>query len=319
MAAPRKSAQRVSRAAFRAAPVQVRVPATSANLGPGFDAFGLALGLHDHVVARVVEEGLQIDVAGEGAGEVATDERHLVVRAMRATFERLGGQPRGLELVCANRIPHSRGLGSSAAAIVAGVLAARALTLGGETDLPDAAVLALASEIEGHPDNVAACLFGGVTIAWTDDTSGIGVARLAAHPDLRALALVPSVTSSTEAARGLLPAQVAHAVAAANAARAGLLGLALTVRPDLLWAATQDRLHQDFRTAAMPATLALVGALRAQGLAAVVSGAGPTVLVLATTDGTARTEAVLADTAEAAAFTVHALPVDTGAAVVGPS
>lgn len=319
MAAPRKTAPRVSRAAFRAAPVQVRVPATSANLGPGFDAFGLALGLHDHVVARVVEEGLQVDVAGEGAGEVATDERHLVVRAMRATFERLGGQPRGLELVCANRIPHGRGLGSSAAAIVAGILAARALTLGGEQGLPDAAVLALASEIEGHPDNVAACLFGGVTIAWTDDATGTQVARLDAHPDLRALALVPSVTSSTEAARGLLPAQVPHALAAANAARAGLLGLALTVRPDLLLAATHDRLHQDFRTSAMPDTLALVGALRAQGLAAVVSGAGPTVLVLGSADDPGRTEAVLAATREAAGFTAHALPVDSGAALVGPS
>src|SRR6201996_3466331 len=145
------------RPAFRGGAVHVRVPATSANLGPGFDALGLALELVDDLVARIGEDGLAIDVAGEGE-TLPRDEAHLVVKAMRATFDRLGGQPRGLELSCANRIPHGRGLGSSASAIVAGVLLARSLVLGGEQQLGDADVLALASELEGHPDNVAACL-----------------------------------------------------------------------------------------------------------------------------------------------------------------
>src|SRR5918911_3043733 len=134
-----------ARPTFRAAPVRVRVPATSANLGPGFDALGLALMLYDDVVARVTESGLSVDVAGMGAATVARNARNLVVRAMRATFDRLRGRPRGLRVVCANHIPHGRGLGSSAAAICAGVLAARALTLGGEDTLDAAATLRLAT------------------------------------------------------------------------------------------------------------------------------------------------------------------------------
>jgi homoserine kinase len=135
------------RPAFRGGAVHVRVPATSANLGPGFDALGLALALHDDVVARIGDEGVVIDVAGEGADEVPRDESHLLARTMQATFDVLGGQPHGIELSCANRIPHSRGLGSSAAAIVAGILLARALVLGGDERLPDDEVLDLASRL----------------------------------------------------------------------------------------------------------------------------------------------------------------------------
>src|SRR5437763_16964510 len=153
---------RVARPTFRAAPVRVRVPATSASLGPGFDALGLALTLHDDVVVRVADSGLSVDVAGMGAATVARNARNLVVRAMRATFDRLGGRPRGLEVVCANRIPHGRGLGSSAAAIVAGVVSARALVVGGAERMDGDSALVLATGLEGHPDNVAACLFGGL-------------------------------------------------------------------------------------------------------------------------------------------------------------
>src|SRR3954464_8713877 len=169
------------RPTFRAAPVRVRVPATSANLGPGFDALGLALTLHDDVVARVTDSGLTVDVAGMGAATVARNARNLVVRSMRAAGDRLGGRPTGLELVCANRIPHGRGLGSSAAAIVAGVVAARSLVAGGPERLGDVATLALAAQIEGHPDNVAACLLGGLTLAWAD-TAGVQAERLHLHP-----------------------------------------------------------------------------------------------------------------------------------------
>lgn len=268
---------------FRAAPVRVRVPATSANLGPGFDCLGLALSLYDDVVVRATDEpGLTVDVAGMGAVSVARNARNLVVRAMRATFQQLGGAPRGLEVVCANRIPHSRGLGSSAAAIVAGVVAARAMVVGGNERMDDDAVLALATSLEGHPDNVAACLRGGLTAAWTA-AGTTGAIDLAVDDALAPTVFVPGSSSSTKAARRLLPESVPHADAAANAARVAVLVTALARRPDLLLLATEDRLHQDYRAPAMPRTAALVGELRAAGVPAVVSGAGPTVLALTST------------------------------------
>lgn len=266
---------------FRAAPVRVRVPATSANLGPGFDALGLALGLHDVVAARVTDAGLSVEVAGEGADAVRRDEGHLVVVAMHAAFDAMGGRPRGLALVCANRIPHGRGLGSSAAAIVAGVVAARALVLGGRERLPDDAALALCSRLEGHPDNVAACLLGGLTLAWNGPVDGPRAVPLEVGPALRTVVYVAEASASTAQARALLPATVPHADAAYNAARAALLVEALRGRLDLLHAATDDRLHQQQRAPAMRGTAALVERLRSAGRAAVVSGAGPSVLVLA--------------------------------------
>jgi homoserine kinase len=270
--------------AFRGAPLRVRVPATSANLGPGFDALGLALSLHDDVVVRVTDEpGLTVDVAGMGAATVARTGRHLVVKAMRATFKVLGGAPRGLELVAANHIPHGRGLGSSAGAIVAGVVAARALVVGGGERLDDAAVLRLAASLEGHADNVAACLHGGATIAWYD-APGARALAVPVHPSVAPVAFVPGASSSTKAARRLLPQQVPLGDAVHNSSRSALLVEALRARPDLLLAATEDRLHQSYRAAAMPRTASLVEALRTAGIPAVVSGAGPTVLALTTTE-----------------------------------
>jgi homoserine kinase len=267
---------------FRAAPVRVRVPATSANLGPGFDSLGLALTLYDDVVVRVTDEpGLTVDVAGMGAATVARNARNLVVRAMRSTFARLGSKPRGLEVVCANRIPHGRGLGSSAAAIVAGVVAARTLVVGGHERLDDEATLALATELEGHPDNVAACLMGGLTLSWTDE-SGARATSLDVSTALAPVALVPGSSSSTKATRKMLPDVVPHADAAHSAARAALLVEGLRRKPELLLVATDDRLHQPYRAEAMPRSAALLAELREAGLPAVVSGAGPTVLVLTT-------------------------------------
>ena len=299
--------------AFRAAATRVRVPATSANLGPGYDSFGLALGLYDDVVVRVSDSGLHVDIAGEGADSLARDERHLVVRAMRATFERLGGQPRGLEVVCANRIPHGRGLGSSSAAICAGIVAARAVTVGGAEQLDDAAVLALASEIEGHPDNVAACLLGGFTIAWTDADHDAHAVTLAPSALTVPVVFIPATPVLTEVARGLLPATVPHADAAANVGRAALFVEAVTRRPELLFPATEDRLHQDYRSPAMPQSAALVADLRARGVAAVISGAGPTVLAL-TDAGTADQVLELAGPDWAA----HRLELDHDGAAVLP-
>jgi homoserine kinase len=265
--------------------VLVRVPATSANLGPGFDALGLALGLHDEVEVAVTASGLSIEVSGEGAGEVAhAGEKHLVVRAMRVAFDDLGvDQPAGLAVRCVNRIPHGRGLGSSAAAIVAGILAARALA--GASVAPNDA-LPLASALEGHPDNVAPCLFGGLTIAWLADSTATAQAiRLEPLEEIRPVVFVPPVSVATKVARGLLPASVPHAHAARNAGRAALLVAALTARPDALFDASEDLLHQNYRAPVMPATYDLVSRLRAAGVPAVVSGAGPSALAFLTGDG----------------------------------
>ena len=291
---------------FRAAPTRVRVPASSANLGPGFDAFGLALTLYDDVVAQVSDDaGIRVDVHGEGADAVPRDHRHLVAKAMLRGFDALGGRPRGVDLVCANRIPHGRGLGSSAGAIIAGLLLARALVVGGEERLPDPALLELATSLEGHPDNVAACLYGGVVVAFTRATGEVEVLRLTAAPSIVPVVCVPSSSVPTKKARALLPETVPHADAAFNAARAALLVPALTSRTDLLLEATDDRLHQPYRRPAYPRTADLVAKLRGAGIPAAVSGAGPTVLALA--DATsAPTVAALAG----ARFTTSVLEVD---------
>jgi homoserine kinase len=275
--------------------VRVRVPATSANLGPGFDALGLALALHDEVEAWISESGLSIEISGEGAALADAGEDHLVVRAMRAVFAIGGGQPPGLGLRCVNRIPHGRGLGSSAAAVVAGILAARALTAAGPGALADDTLLSLATSLEGHPDNVAACLGGGLTIAWMT-CGGPHMMRLDPLPSIRPVVCVAPAPVSTDMARGLLPGLVPHEDAAANAGRSALLIAALTQRPaatspglappdTTLFDATEDRLHQDYRSAAMPGTDGLVRRLRSEGMPAVVSGAGPSVLALLTDDG----------------------------------
>ncbi|GAA3175453.1 homoserine kinase [Nonomuraea roseoviolacea] len=269
--------------------VLIRVPATSANLGPGFDALGLAVGLHDEVEAELTAgPGVEVTVRGEGAGEVDLGEGHLIVATMRRTFDRMGvAQPAGIRVDCLNRIPHARGLGSSSAAICAGILAARALTS------PDAAaafgddkVFALATEMEGHPDNVAPCLAGGLTVAWMEQSGAPRMVKLTLDARVRPVVLVPATRLATEKARGLLPKDVPHKDASFNAGRAALLIAALTQRPDrdLLMAATEDRLHQHYRAPAMPRSADLVQRLRAAGVPAVVSGAGPTVLAFSTPD-----------------------------------
>ncbi|WP_043616320.1 homoserine kinase [Nonomuraea candida] len=269
--------------------VDIRVPATSANLGPGFDALGLALGLHDDVeVTLTGERGVHVTVEGEGAGEVDSGEGHLVVRAMRLAFDRMGApQPDGIRLRCRNRIPHARGLGSSSAAVCAGILAARALADSERAAaFSDAAVYALATEMEGHPDNVAPCLAGGLTVSWSDHDGAPHMVKLAPDQRIRPVALIPQARLSTEAARGLLPKDVPHKDASFNAGRAALLIAALTQRPErgLLLAATEDRLHQHYRAPAMRQSANLVERLRAVGVPAVVSGAGPTVLAFSTPD-----------------------------------
>ena len=272
-----------------AGPVRVRVPASSANLGPGFDALGVALALHDVVEAEVLGGAdVVIDVEGEGAADVPRDTTHLVHRSMVRGFQAMDVPMPGVRLHCTNAIPHGRGLGSSSAAIVAGLAAARALVEGGSGLMPDDLLFGLAAELEGHPDNVAPAVFGGFTIAYDDVMAGgFAAVRLDVDPAVAFVVLVPEVALETTVARGLLPSQVPHADASRNAGRAALLVAALTGRPDQLMAATEDRLHQQYRAEAMPESTALITTLRKAGFPAVVSGAGPTVLAMVAAEAVA--------------------------------
>ena len=265
------------------ASVTVEVPASSANLGPGFDSIGLALGITDTVEATVAGEGLQVWVEGHGADTVPTDEGHLIWRSALAMWQRLGVEPpTGMELRCRNEIPHSRGLGSSAAAIVAGLATALALVRG-RIDTPDALSMIsdLAGEIEGHPDNASASVYGGLTVSWADDNGGgWRTVHPRLHPDVRAAVLLPEATLATDTARAALGDSVSLSAAASTAGRAALLTHALTTEPGALLPATRDWLHQEPRRASYPESMGVVDALRERGLAATISGAGPAVLVL---------------------------------------
>lgn len=266
-------------------PVHVRVPASSANLGPGYDSFGLALARYDEVTAERTPSGLEITVEGVGAGSVPTDASHLVMQSARRAFDAMRVPVPGLRLHCVNRIPHGGGQGSSAAAVVAGILLARALGPAGEASLSDDEVFAIATDMEGHPDNVAPVLFGGFTVAWVADGAAGGhphAVRLRPDPRIRAMVFTADRSCATSQARAVLPPTIPHGDAAANSARAALLVHALTNDPSLLLEATEDYLHQRYREGVMPETAALLRRLRGAGLAAVLSGAGPSVLVLGT-------------------------------------
>ncbi|MBK1785825.1 homoserine kinase [Prauserella cavernicola] len=281
--------------------LRVTVPASTANLGSGFDTFGMALGLHDVVDVEVRDSGLEVEVLDAGAGDmgaVRTDEHHLVVRALRRACGQLGVAVPGLHLRCHNAIPHSRGLGSSAAAVVAGIAAGYAIA---DRTVDDMA-LQLAAEFEGHADNAAASLFGGFVVAWQEGER-FHAERLDPHPSIRPVVAVPQQRSSTKETRGLLPDSVPLADAAFSAGRTALAVHALTAKPELLLAATEDRLHQDYRAPAYPATARLVRELREHGVPATVSGAGPTVLALTTTG-------IVPDGVGVDGFDVSELPVD---------
>jgi homoserine kinase len=291
--------------------VRVRVPGSSANLGPGFDSLGLALALYDDVEVSVTSDGVEVEVEGAGAGRVPCDETHLVVRAMRTAWNIVGDAPPGIRMRCRNAIPHSRGLGSSAAAAVAGAVAAVVLA-GRDPELERDTLLQVTAGMEGHADNAAASLLGGFVVAW--ETPGntaerFHAVRLDAHPGIRPVALVAGTESSTSTTRGLLPERVPLVDAAFTGSRTALAVLAFTQRPELLMPATEDRLHQGYRRPAYPASADLVDALRERGVPAAISGAGPTVLAL-TTDGT------VPDDLDLHGFTAVPLPVDRDGARV---
>ena len=289
--------------------VAVRVPATSANLGPGFDTLGLALSVYEELTVEEEPAGvLEINVTGAGADEVPRDATHLVVRAIAYTYESVGRPVPGLKLTAHNVIQHGRGMGSSGAAVVAGILAAKGL-LEGDVAFSDDDLLRIATEMEGHPDNVAPALFGGLTIAWTTH-DGPAHKKLLVHRGVSPLVFVPDYTMSTKLARSLQPDSVPREDAIFNVSRSALLIAALTQSPELLLAATEDKLHQDYRAQAMLPTIALVQALRAEGYAAVVSGAGPSVLVLADGPGKRQAAAEIANRVSGARWEPLLLAVD---------
>lgn len=298
--------------------LRVRVPATSANLGPGFDTLGLSLAYADElIVATKPEPGIVVRVTGVGEGELPEDETNLVARATLHVYEKLGRTAPGIEIHAHNRIPHGRGLGSSGCAIVAGVMIAAGLLQHDPVDpvdLDESELLAFATDLEGHPDNVAPALFGGLTIAWMAE-EGPRFKRLMVHRGISPLVLVPSNTMSTALARSLQPQSVPHADAVFNVSRSALLVAALTQSPELLFEATEDRLHQSYRAEAMPQTRDLIESLRAKGHAAVVSGAGPSVLVL-TSDPAERLEIAESVAAHSKSWQSLFLAVDNRGATV---
>lgn len=260
--------------------VEVRSPATSANLGPGFDTLGLALEWRQRVWCRLAP-GLRVEVRGDPRGRLPRDATNLVARAAQSVLERVGRPQSGLHLVLESSLPVGGGLGSSAAAVAAGLMAAQTLT--GE-QLSAAELLRLGTAIEGHPDNLAPALEGGVCVASQGSGAGgpVLAVRLPPPAGLEALVAIPDRPLPTEESRRVLPASVPLADAVANVQRASLLVAAIaTGRPELLAEATRDRLHQPYRATLLPGLEACLEAAVAAGAqGAFLSGAGPTVLAL---------------------------------------
>ena len=271
---------------FKAAAAKVSVPASSANLGPGFDSLCLALEIRDEYVAQILDgDGADIDVIGEGAEDIARDAKNLVYKSMMFGFKFMGKTPKGIAIRAKNSIPQGRGMGSSASAIVGGLSLARALVVGGDQYMTNDDLIALGTELEGHPDNVAAALLGGATIAWMENLLGKEFGKAITIPvaaEIKAVVFLPENHLATSKARKFLPDTVPYRDAVVNSSISALLVHALSHRPDLLFAATEDHLHQEYRGVAMPKSLELVKKLRAAGIAATISGAGPSVLVLHT-------------------------------------
>ena len=272
--------------------VSVSVPATSANLGPGYDALGLALEIRDHVTAQFTDDNLiTVVVTGEGAGKLPTDATHLVAKTIIDACKAFGTEVLGLRVECKNAIPQGRGLGSSAGAIVAGLVLASELTYARASEDE---LLQMANAIEGHPDNVAACLLGAMTIAWLEDDGTANSVSMNVHPDVSPVLGIPETELDTHKARGLIPESIPHVDAAFNAGRSALLVAAMIGDPDFLLEATEDNLHQPFRAQAYSESMALVEQLRAAEIAACISGAGPTVIALSTVEQVAQAIEIIA-------------------------
>ena len=343
--------------------VHVRVPATSANLGSGFDTVGLALDYHDELIFTLSDDPADTEahviIEGEGADTLPRDETHLVVATFRRACRTFGLGRLGFTLEAHNHIPQARGMGSSAEAIVAGIAAAAAFAQDGE--LNRSAIFDLAATIEGHPDNVAPAVFGGLTVSWDFSTAeGVGsvpipggeplhggfhTVNYPVDPAITAAVFVPDYELSTEKARAALPAQLPYRDAVYNVSRVGLLPAAMNpgslaaattsgaaagaegaasaasgalaaTANTLLYAATQDKLHQPYRAALMEPSWNLIERFRSHGYAAAVSGAGPCVLVLHYGDARGPIDAIAADDLASGHWRVLHLPIDTAGVTV---
>ncbi|MDK8663235.1 homoserine kinase [Corynebacterium coyleae] len=287
---------------------RVKVPGSSANLGPGFDTLGLALSIYDTLEVEVIESGLEVEIFGEGADDLPCDSSNLIVKAINSGLIAADVRAPGLRVVCHNQIPQSRGLGSSAAAAAAGVVAAN--TLAG-SPLDEDTVVQLSSEFEGHPDNAGASVLGGAVVSWTDipvdgrSKPSYRAVRIPVDESIKAVALVPDFHASTNAVRKVLPSHVTHTDARFNVSRTAVMTAALQHHPHLLFEGTRDRLHQPYRADVLPVTAEWVNRLRNRGYAAYLSGAGPTALVLITEP----IEPALLDDARAAGLRVIELDV----------
>ncbi len=299
---------------------RVRTCATSANLGPGFDALGISLDWYDEAEAEITDGGVDVSVTGQGEGDLPTDGRHLVVSTLLDGLSRLGLSVPGIRFKSHNTIPLARGLGSSSAAITAGLGLAWGLAY------PNVAldrdwVFDVAVNIEGHPDNVAPAVYGGFNIGW--QTPG-GVWRAVpspVHDDIVATALVPEQVLETTSARAAMPGNIPFSDAVENSAHAALLVHALQHSPELLLPATEDRLHQQYRADLYPRSLALVQDLRDEGLAACISGAGPTILVLHSRSQSALVDVTLeqvsARNPASVGFAAHRHNIGNGLQIIG--
>ena len=263
-------------------PIQVIAPATTANLGPGYDCLGLALDLWNRleVTSAGVDDGdkPRVEIVGEGSGELETNEENLVYRAMEFLFSEAGQEMPPVQLKCYNEIPLARGLGSSAAAIAGGLTAANAIC---SESFSSNDLLEMAATIEGHPDNVAAAVLGGLQLV-VSAQNRLYTAAINIPPDLSAVLFIPELRIATADARSVLPEKVSVADAVHNISRTALLvaGMA-TNRPEFLAIATEDRLHQPYREPLFPAMKLLFrAALDAGALGAFLSGSGSTVLAL---------------------------------------
>jgi homoserine kinase len=261
------------------AAVKVKVPATVANLGPGFDALGVAVQMHLEVDIEPRRDSIEIEVEGEGAETLPKDESNLVIRSMNDFFDFVGRRPPGYSVRVRNPIPLGSGLGSSAAAVVGGLYAARAIT---GRNVPQTEMVRLAVGIEGHPDNILPALLGGLVVCYQEPGSDFKYFRLEPSERLVPILAVPAKGFSTKEARKALPEDVAFADAQFTASRAALLVAAITsgAGTDVLAAAMSDRLHEPHRLKLMPETMAVHSELREAGLAVALAGAGPSLLAV---------------------------------------
>ncbi|MEC9446643.1 MAG: homoserine kinase [Chloroflexota bacterium] len=263
--------------------IRVKAPATTANMGPGYDCLGLALDVWNTLEIEVLKDGEPVvEVTGEGADELGTGRDNLIYRAMEFLFQDVGEDMPAVRINCDNAIPIARGMGSSAAAIAGGLVAANYLC---SQEYTANDLLEMAATIEGHPDNVAAAVLGGMQLVimdQTDEGNRLYTVPLNVPPELHAVVFVPQVRISTKDARAVLPEKVSMADAVHNMGRVGLLVAAMaTNHPEYLTVATQDRIHQPYRQPLFPAMKVIFqAALDAGAMGVFLSGSGSTVLAL---------------------------------------